>query len=169
MKHFLHPQWQQPSLINIPTAIIQSATFLLHLRTFSQRGGKPYSEENNCFLQGDESHTNRAIATPSGGPIKADCAVCLCVCARGSVQITFLALKDITAVSWLTAGLADWNGALAAWTLGLVAGTGVTSALGRYGRAATSRGRVTLCQHGVLWAGRHLQCGAYNPGTSQFL
>lgn len=58
--------------------------------------------------------------------------------------ITFLALKDITAVSWLTAGLAEWHGALSARALGLVAGTEVTSALGQYGGAATSRGRVTL-------------------------
>lgn len=47
-----------------------------HLRTFSQQGGKPYSEENNCFLKGDESHTNCAIATPSRRPIETDCAVC---------------------------------------------------------------------------------------------
>lgn len=58
--------------------------------------------------------------------------------------ITFLALKDITAVSWLAAGLAEWHGALSVRALGLGAGTEVTSALGQYGGAATSRGRVTL-------------------------
>lgn len=63
------------------------------------------------------------------------------------MQITFLAFKDITAVSWLTAGRADCSSALAAWTLELGAGTGVTSALGWYGRAAASRGRVALGQH----------------------
>lgn len=60
--------------------------------------------------------------------------------------ITFLALKDITAVSWLAAGLAEWHGTLSTWALGLMAGTEVTSALGQYGGAATSRGRVTLGQ-----------------------
>lgn len=58
--------------------------------------------------------------------------------------ITFLALKDITAVSWLAAGLAERHGALPARTLGLAAGAEVASALGRYGGAAASRGRVTL-------------------------
>lgn len=60
-------------------------------------------------------------------------------------SITFLALKDITAVSWLTAGLADRYGTLSARALGLVAGMKVTSALGWYGGAATKRGCVTLC------------------------
>lgn len=58
----------------------------------------------------------------------------------------FLALKDIAAVSWVTAGLAEWNGVLSTRALGLVAGTEVTSALGWYGGAATSRGRVALGQ-----------------------
>lgn len=60
--------------------------------------------------------------------------------------ITFLALKDITAVSWLAAGLAERHGTLSTRALGLMAGTEVTSALGRYGGAATSRGCVTLGQ-----------------------
>lgn len=60
--------------------------------------------------------------------------------------ITFLALKDVAAVSRLTAGLAEKHGTLSTRALGLVAGTEVTGALGRYGGAAASRGRVTLGQ-----------------------
>lgn len=61
--------------------------------------------------------------------------------------LTLLALKDIAAVSWLTAGLTKQNGVLSTWTLWLVAGTEVTSALGWYGGAATSRGDVHLGQN----------------------
>lgn len=60
--------------------------------------------------------------------------------------ITFLALKDITAVSWFAAGLAEGHGALSTRALGLRAGTEVASALGRYGGAATTRWCVTLGQ-----------------------
>lgn len=83
--------------------------------------------------------------------------------------ITFLALEDIAAVSWLTAGLAERHGALSARALGLVAGTEVASALGRYGGAATSRGRVTLGQDRTLGAGGHLQSGTRHSGTPQLL
>lgn len=68
------------------------------------------------------------------------------MCSVQFSAITFLAFKDITAVSWLTAGLAERYGALSAWALGLVAGTEVASALGRDGGAAASRGRVALGQ-----------------------
>ena len=83
--------------------------------------------------------------------------------------ITFLALKDVTAVSWLTAGLAERHGALSARALGFVAGTEVASALGRYGRAAPSRGRVALGQDRTFGAGGHLQTGTRHPGTPQLL
>lgn len=81
--------------------------------------------------------------------------------------ITFLAFKDITAVSWLAAGLAEGHGALSTWALGLRAGMEVTSALGRYGGAATTRWRVTLGQDWTLGARRHLQSRTRHRGTPQ--
>lgn len=86
-----------------------------------------------------------------------------------SVVITFLALKDITAVSWLTAGLAERHGPLSARALGLVAGAEVASALGRYGGTAASRGSVALGQDGSMGAGGHLQGRTCDPSTPQLL
>lgn len=86
-----------------------------------------------------------------------------------SAVITFLALKDITAVSWPTAGLAERHGPLSARALGLVAGAEVASALGRDGGAAASRGRVALGQDGSVGTGGHLQGRTGHPGTPQLL
>lgn len=89
------------------------------------------------------------------------------VCSLLISEITFLTLVDITAVSWLTAGLTKWNGVLFARALGLVAGTEVASALGWYGGAAFSRRLVALGEDWTLGAGRHLQIGARHPSTPQ--
>lgn len=83
--------------------------------------------------------------------------------------ITFLALEDVAAVSRLPAGLAEDHRTLSARALGLVAGTEVTSALGRYGRAAASRGGVALSGDRTLRAGGHRQGRTRHPGTPQLL
>lgn len=88
---------------------------------------------------------------------------------RGDFGETFLALRDITAVSWLTTGLADWHRALSTWTLGLMAGAEVTGALRWYGGAAASRGGVTFGQDGILGAGGHLKGRARHSSTLQLL
>lgn len=76
-----------------------------------------------------------------------------------ALRSDFLALKHITAVSWLPAGLAQPHSALACGTLGLVAGVEVTGALGGNGGAAASRGSVALSQDRAFGTGHHCQRG----------
>lgn len=83
--------------------------------------------------------------------------------------ITFLALKDITAVSWLAAGLADSHGSLSARALRFRAGMEVAGALWRNRGAATRRWCVTLGQDWTHGTGGHVQSGTCHPGTSQLL
>lgn len=88
---------------------------------------------------------------------------------QSSSNLTFLTLKDVTAVSRTTAGLAGGYGTLPTRALGLVAGTEVAGALGWYGGTATIWGGVTLGQDRILWAGRYLQGRTHDPGTPQLL
>lgn len=81
--------------------------------------------------------------------------------------ITFLALVNIAAVSRLTTGMGEWNEVLSARAVWRLAGTEVTSALWRYGRAATSRGCVTLGQDWPFGAGGHRQIRTCHPSTPQ--
>lgn len=85
------------------------------------------------------------------------------------MTITFLAIEDIAAVSWLAAGLAEGHGTLPTWALGLRAGMKVTSALRRNGWAATTWWRVALGQDRTLGAGGHLQSRTHHSGTPQLL
>lgn len=58
---------------------------------------------------------------------------------------------------------------LAARAGGLVAGAGVTGALGWYRGAAAVRGGVTLGEDRVIWAGSDLQGRTDDPSTPQLL
>lgn len=91
------------------------------------------------------------------------------VCGMYFSGITFLALKDVTAVSWPTASQTDQNSVLAAWTVGFVASTEITCALGRHGGAAPSRGCVALGQDRPFRARGQLQGRACHPSTPQLL
>lgn len=76
LNHGLNPGRHRPSLINSPTVIIQSATFLFICGHLVSREESLTLRKNNCLLKGDESHTDCAIATPSGRAIETDCVAC---------------------------------------------------------------------------------------------
>lgn len=94
---------------------------------------------------------------------------CDCVGVHSGAKITFLALKGVTAVSRLAAGLPERHGTLSARALGLVAGTEVSRAAGRDGGATAIWGGVSLGQDRILRAGRYLQGRTHDRGTPQLL
>lgn len=135
------------------------SNFLFYCRRLFSKEKSLTQEEHNCLQFIDAFHTNCAVAACSGRAIK-EC------CVHFSA-ITFPALIDITAVSWPTAGLTEWNEVLSTRAVGLLASTKVTSALGWYGRAATSRGCVTLGQDWPFGAGGNRQSRTRHPSTPQ--